>query len=59
MKIFRMVWKDCTRCRAPQTRPLPEGWSYTSRKHFGITHVTPHLPGCEWGFKKVWLPDDE
>lgn len=59
MRVDSWVWKVCRECRAPHdTRPLPEGWSYTvGRRDFVIRHVTPHLPGCRRGFKRVEIPD--
>jgi hypothetical protein len=60
MKIFACVWCRCRICKAPVTRPTPDGWTYTIvRRRSGIHRVTPHREGCPSGFRKVLLPDDD
>lgn len=59
MKFKYFMWAECPHCRVPEGGPLPEGGSYTAKTLFGLSRVTPHLPGCRAGFKKVWLPDDD
>lgn len=58
MKVKNVVWVVCRRCEAPLVRPLPEGWSYTVKKHRnGKSKVMPHEADCPDGFAKVELPE--
>lgn len=58
MRILHGRVVSCSKCMAPWTLPMPDGYSITVRTVKGLQWAYMHTPDCPRKFPKVEIPDE-